>query len=418
MWARMQEMGIRREAPLPLEPGMTVDGYRIKETLKPVTGFRRYTAMKDWQGYELRQFYDVNTDAFLRWQNQARLVPIPHSPSTLHAHGEWSGGFALPDHRLPSLGSWLPEDHGVRVTVGASLAALLCGLHRAGYVHHDLHPGAVLLRRDEPVLRHFSRCALRGHQDLWHAFAGNRDPFYAAPEQVAGQRGTAASDVYAFGLILMHLFEERLPPRWLKLCLCTLHWGWDSARTAFTPRRMPQEMAEIVSAALAQNPADRPSMEDVCKRFGIRPLPIPTIPPPERRGTDKILALISADAHDRAIFHRASELGSAGASVLVVSLVPVNLVYGELELFKVRLFRKLARGLRELRANGVDWGILFRENVDPNAAVRQICQRLEPDLVLCGPPSRRGVGARVNPGVGNVIAQTGCEVERPSNMEG
>ncbi|WP_054652134.1 hypothetical protein [Salidesulfovibrio brasiliensis] len=63
MWARMQEMGIRREAPLPMEPGMTVEGYRVKETLKPVTGFRRYTAMKDWQGYELRQFYDVNTDA-------------------------------------------------------------------------------------------------------------------------------------------------------------------------------------------------------------------------------------------------------------------------------------------------------------------------------------------------------------------
>lgn len=417
MWARMQEMGIKREAPIPLEVGKTVEGFRIKGDLKPIRGFRRYTAVREWQTYELRQFYDVYTDAFLRWQNQARLAALPAHAQLLHAEFEWSGGYALPEPRLPSLASWLPADRAMRLSLAVSLAALLAGVHAAGYVHHDLHPGAVLMRRARPILRNFSRCTLRGRQDLWCGFAGNRAPLYAAPEQIHGKRGTAASDVYAFGLLLKHIFEERLPPYWLKQAVCELRFGWESLCTLFPPKAMPADLGRLATAALAYAPEDRPTMDEICSELGVPVEPIPRLPPPRGNSRGKVLALVSPDRHAPAIFERACELGRQGASILIVSLVPINLVFGELELFKVRLFKALAAGLARLRAERIDWGILFRENVDPNAAVRQLCTRLEPDLTLCGPPSRKGVGARVHPGVGNVITQTGCTLERPEKTK-
>ena len=100
----------------------------------------------------------------------------------------------------------LPEEKSVEVA--RQICAGLGAAHAKGVIHRDLKPANVMLDSDGKVrLTDFGLAALTDVVTGAEARAGT--PEYMAPEQLDGREVTAASDIYALGLVLYELFTGR-----------------------------------------------------------------------------------------------------------------------------------------------------------------------------------------------------------------
>lgn len=125
-----------------------------------------------------------------------------------------------------------------RVALG--LARALTAVHEAGAVHRDLRPGTVLMvggGQGEPVVADFGLVPAPGA-------AGIGDPAYQAPEVVAGEAATAASDVYAWAATVVFAATGRPP-----------------AGAGAPPEGVPEPLRPVLEKALAPGAAARPSAD-------------------------------------------------------------------------------------------------------------------------------------------------------------
>src|SRR5262245_52375728 len=100
------------------------------------------------------------------------------------------------------------------------LEALACA-HAQGIVHRDLKPANLMLsaagvRRSALVLDFGLGGLAEGRRRQgWQTLTQTREflgtPLYAAPEQLAGERATPRSDLYAWGLVLLECLTGRHP---------------------------------------------------------------------------------------------------------------------------------------------------------------------------------------------------------------
>jgi class 3 adenylate cyclase len=100
------------------------------------------------------------------------------------------------------------------------LEALACA-HAKGIVHRDLKPSNVMLsgaapRRNAVVLDFGLGGLVEGRRrQEWQTLTQTREflgtPLYASPEQLAGERATPRSDLYAWGLIFLECLTGRHP---------------------------------------------------------------------------------------------------------------------------------------------------------------------------------------------------------------
>jgi len=96
------------------------------------------------------------------------------------------------------------------------VAAALDATHAAGLIHRDVKSGNVMLAESgRAVLMDFGLACLsnpeEGELSLTRTGAIIGTPAYMAPEQIEGIPLTAATDIYAFGMVIYEMVTGRLP---------------------------------------------------------------------------------------------------------------------------------------------------------------------------------------------------------------
>ena len=105
------------------------------------------------------------------------------------------------------------------------VCAAVTALHKMGYVHRDIKPANILWRGNEPVLIDYglacpfsdgtvppSTLSIADGHRIVVGTAG-----YAAPEQFAGGKINASTDIHAIGILANSCCEGRPPWRWRKI---------------------------------------------------------------------------------------------------------------------------------------------------------------------------------------------------------
>ena len=133
-------------------------------------------------------------------------------------------------------------------------------VHAAGMVHRDFKPGNILLGPDGPVLIDFGLAAVPGMTTMGpsgQVTVGT--PAFMAPEQLAGERVTAAADMWAWAVTMAFAGTGELPFKGESLTATAY------AILHFEPKvgRLPQPLGSLVRRCLSKNPAVRPSARGV-----------------------------------------------------------------------------------------------------------------------------------------------------------
>ena len=156
-------------------------------------------------------------------------------------------------------------------------AEALAAAHRGGVVHRDVKPSNILIAEDGTVkLSDFGIARGVADASLTQTGLVTGSPAYLAPEVATGASATPASDVWSFGTTIFHALAGR-PPYEVSgegNVLAILY------RIAHEP---PPRLGDagwlgpLLEATMDQDPARRPSMDDVVTYLRSHPQPAPVV---------------------------------------------------------------------------------------------------------------------------------------------
>ncbi|MFL5950234.1 MAG: serine/threonine-protein kinase [Gaiellaceae bacterium] len=145
------------------------------------------------------------------------------------------------------------------VELGRQACAGLQHAHDAGLVHRDIKPANLLLR-DDGVLKIADFGIARAAESTRHTQAGTLlgTAAYLAPEQIAGEDATAATDVYSLGAVLYELLTGRPPYAFASLGeLAALQGDGAIEPVCDVVPDVPRAVEAAVMHALARDPRFR-----------------------------------------------------------------------------------------------------------------------------------------------------------------
>ncbi|MDX6354681.1 MAG: serine/threonine kinase PknH, partial [Streptomyces sp.] len=252
--------------PTSADDPVTVSGHRIGAVLGEGALGRVYLASAPGgQPVALtvvRQPADGQADFEARFHRDAQAAGrVPGGPHTVPVLGSgkegdryWIATAYVPAVSLRSAvagGGPLPT--GVVLRLVAGLAEGLRTVHHEGVVHGDLRPAHVLLTAEGPRLKGYGLASLVADP------AAGGGPVFLAPEQAAGKRPVAATDVFALGQLAAYASIGTAP------------FG-EGPLDGILPRvlqeepdlnELPGELREIVTRCLIKDPALRPSLAQI-----------------------------------------------------------------------------------------------------------------------------------------------------------
>ena len=169
-------------------------------------------------------------------------------------------------------------------------AEALTAIHAAGVVHRDLKPGNVMLTDDRPVVIDFGIAQSPDATRLTQTGLVMGTPGYLAPEVIEGEPSSPASDIHSWGATMAYAATGRQPYGGGGDSFQTIFYRIVSGRADLSG--VPAPLVPLLSAALARDPAHRPSASWLSAQASALDLsavgPAATAvrarPPPERRG--------------------------------------------------------------------------------------------------------------------------------------
>ncbi|WP_007507652.1 MULTISPECIES: WD40 repeat domain-containing serine/threonine protein kinase [Pseudofrankia] len=171
--------------------------------------------------------------------------------------------------RGPSLSQMIKEDGPLAPAalkqVAVAVATALVAIHRVGVVHRDLKPSNVLMSPVGPKVIDFGIArALDAVTGATSQFIGQLGtPGFMAPEQASLDEVTAAADVFAWGAMVVFAGTGRQPFGAGPVHVLT-------HRVVHEPPRLDgldPSLLPLVQAAMAKDPALRPSAQDLLARL-------------------------------------------------------------------------------------------------------------------------------------------------------
>jgi serine/threonine protein kinase len=243
--------------PKRLQPGDTLDGWRLEERLGAGGWGQVFRAVRDGHTRALKVMHpELAADARFvqqfkqeiatlqrlpRHANLVRIEDFGYCPQrqTWYLAMEYVDGPTL-ERYLTDKGP-LNEAHIHKVFADAIDG--LAQAHAAGIVHRDIKPGNLIFRRSDQRLVFVDFGLAVGVEDFGHTRVGGLSVQFAAPEQHYGESATQASDVFCLCAVIHYALhydkpEQRKPNR-------------------FSPKLAPESLREPLTRGLAHNVADR-----------------------------------------------------------------------------------------------------------------------------------------------------------------
>ena len=215
--------------PMTYTPGMHIDHYEIIRMLGH-GGMNRVYLANDTHTQQEVVLKIPNDDIlgnvaiFERYKREAEIGNRINHPNVQHLFNvnekrseeylvvEYIKGCTLravlEDH-TPQL---LPPEEALRITMQICDALAYC--HDHGVFHRDIKPENIMIEEDGNVkIIDFGIALLEGARRVtWRGLSGTvGTPDYMSPEQLKGERGTAAADIYAVGVMLYEMLCGHTP---------------------------------------------------------------------------------------------------------------------------------------------------------------------------------------------------------------
>lgn len=151
-------------------------------------------------------------ERFLREAQIAAQLIHPHIVRTYDVGEAPEGPFLVQELlKGQTLDTQIPLSPSVTAMVAADIADALHAIHSQGYVHCDIKPQNIMLVGDisqaRVVLLDFGIARVEGTETATLIAT----PHYLAPERALGAAPTAASDLYALGIVLFQALAGRPP---------------------------------------------------------------------------------------------------------------------------------------------------------------------------------------------------------------
>ncbi|MGH3062446.1 MAG: protein kinase domain-containing protein, partial [Gaiellaceae bacterium] len=250
---------------------------------------------------ELRERFvrEARMAAGLSHPNVVQVFDAGEEDGRLYIVMEYVPGVTLADE----VGRAGKLDPAAAVDLALQACAGLEHAHEAGLVHRDVKPGNLIVREDGALkITDFGIARAVEATQLTQVGSVLGTAAYLSPEQAAGERVTAATDIYGLGVVLYELLTGRTP-----FVIESLNDLLAKHReSAVTPVRelepaVPEALEAAVMKCLARNPDYRPAsaaaLAHELAAASPEPPTVPLPPPSGVRATEvDTVPLIRSDA--------------------------------------------------------------------------------------------------------------------------